>query len=147
MPVPTGCHDSPSRECGHGWAGSSIQAAPSFQTTGIFNGASFIAGPIAPNTSVAIKGNGLSATTGTWQVTGSTLPTAVNGVGVTVNGTAAPVSFASNTQVNFLDPSTMSAGLAQIQITNNGLTSATVTSTWILLRRRSSRYDQCTQRQ
>jgi hypothetical protein len=82
---------------------ASIQAAPSFAATGIQNGASFTAGPIAPNSWVAIKGNGMSATTGTWQVTGSTLPTAINGVGVTLNGTAVPVSFMSNTQVNFLE--------------------------------------------
>src|SRR5271170_1161314 len=67
---------------------ASIQAAPSFAASGIQNGASFIAGPIAPNTWVSIKGNGMSATTGTWQVTGSTLPTEVNGVAVTLNGTA-----------------------------------------------------------
>jgi len=106
---------------------ASIQAAPSFAATGIQNGASFIAGPIAPNTWVSIKGNGLSATTGTWQVTGSTLPTEVSGVGVTLNGTAVPVSFVSNTQVNFLVPSNVPTGPAQIQTTNNGLTSAAVT--------------------
>ncbi len=106
---------------------ASIQAAPSFQTTGIINGASFITAPIAPNTWGSIKGNGLSATTGTWQVTGNALPTAVNDVGVTINGTAVPVSFVSNTQVNFLVPSTVSTGPAQIQTTNNGLTSAAVT--------------------
>ena len=92
---------------------ASIQAAPSFQTTGILNGASFIAEPIAPNTWFTIKGNELSATTGNWDVTGSTLPTAVDGVGVTINGTAVPVSFVSNTQVNFLVPSTISTGPAQ----------------------------------
>ena len=106
---------------------ASIQAAPFFQTTGIQNGASFVAGPIAPNTWVSIKGNGLSSTTGTWQVTGSTLPTLVNGVGVTINGTAVPVSFVSNTQVNFLVPAGVSIGTARIQTTNNGLTSAPLT--------------------
>jgi uncharacterized protein (TIGR03118 family) len=107
---------------------ASIQAAPSFAVSGIQSGASFTAGPIAPNTWVALRGNGLSATTGTWQLTGSTLPTEVNGVGVTINGTAVPVSFVSNTQVNFLVPSTVSMGPAQIQTTNNGLTSAAVTA-------------------
>ena len=106
---------------------ASIQAAPFFVTLGVQNGASFIAGPIAPNTWVSIKGNGLSATTGTWQVTGSTLPTEVNGVGVILNGTAVPVSFVSNTQINFLVPASVSIGTAQIQTTNNGLTSAPVT--------------------
>jgi len=106
---------------------ASIQAEPFFVTVGIQNGASFIAGPIAPNTWVSIKGNGLSATTGNWQVTGSTLPTEVDGVGVAVNGTAVPVSFVSNSQVNFLVPAGVSIGTAQIQTTNNGLTSAPVT--------------------
>jgi uncharacterized protein (TIGR03118 family) len=105
---------------------ASIQAAPSFTLSGIQNGASSIAGPIAPNTWVQIKGNGLSATTGTWQVTSSTLPTEVNAVGVTVNGTAVPVSYVSNTQINFLVPSTISTGPAQVQTSNNGLTSAAV---------------------
>ena len=106
---------------------ASIQAAPSFVTSGVQSAASFLAGPIAPNTWVQIKGNELSTTTGTWQVTGSALPTEVNGAGVTINGTAVPVSFVSNSQVNFLVPSTVSTGPAQIQTTNNGLTSATVT--------------------
>jgi uncharacterized protein (TIGR03118 family) len=106
---------------------ASIQAAPYFATSAVQNGASFIAEPIAPNTWFSIKGNELSATTGNWQVTGSTLPTEVNGVGVTINGTAVPVSFVSNTQVNFLVPATLSPGTAQIQTTNNSLTSAAVT--------------------
>ena len=65
---------------------ASIQAIPSFATSGIINGGSALAGPLAPNTWAAVKGNGLSATTGTWIVTGSTLPTTLNGVSVTVNG-------------------------------------------------------------
>jgi uncharacterized protein (TIGR03437 family) len=106
---------------------ASIQAGPSFVTSGVQSGASFVAGPIAPNTWIQIKGNELSTTTGNWQVTGSTLPTQVNGVGVTINGTAVPVSFVSNTQVNFLVPATIATGVAQIQTTNNGLTSGPVT--------------------
>jgi uncharacterized protein (TIGR03118 family) len=106
---------------------ASIQAAPSFVTSGVQSAASFIAGPIAPNTWVQIEGSGLSATTSAWQVTGSTLPTEVNGVGVTINGAAVPVSFVSNTQVDFLVPVTLATGMAQIQTTNNGLISAAVT--------------------
>jgi len=106
---------------------ASIQAAPSFDTSGIANGATFTAGALAPNTWFTITGHGLSETTGSWQVTGSTLPTSVNGVGVTINGAAVPVSFVSNTQVNFLVPGTVSTGTAQVQTTNNGLTSAPVT--------------------
>src|SRR5580704_13709442 len=40
---------------------ASIQAAPSFTTSGIQNGASSITGPLAPNTWTQIRGNGLSA--------------------------------------------------------------------------------------
>ncbi len=112
----------------HGLLGS-IQAAPSFLTTGIVSGGSLVTGAIAPNQWVAIKGNGLSATTRTWQVTGTTLPTQVNGVGVTVNGEAAPVSFVSNTQINFLVPVDVQPGTAQILTTNNGLTSTPIQAT------------------
>jgi uncharacterized protein (TIGR03118 family) len=109
----------------HGLLGS-IQAAPTFLMSGIENAASSIAGPIAPNAWATIRGSGLSATSAAWTITGSTLPTQVNGVGVTVNGEAAPVNFVSNTQINFLVPADIQPGTAQIQATNNGLVSATI---------------------
>lgn len=108
---------------------ASIQAVPYFLTSGVGNGASGITGPIAPNAWVQVKGNGLSATTGTWTVTGSTLPTTLNNVSVTLNSAPVPINFVSNTQVNFLVPSTVTPGTAQIEITNDGLTSANVTAT------------------
>jgi len=47
---------------------------------------------------------------------------------VTVNGEAAPVSFVGNTQINVLVPADLQPGpTAQIQVTNNGLASATIT--------------------
>jgi uncharacterized protein (TIGR03118 family) len=105
----------------HGLLGS-IQAVPTFAVSGVQSAASLLPGPVAANEWVTIKGSGLSATTGVWQVSGATLPTQVNNVGVTVNGEAAPVSFVSSTQINFLVPTDIqSAGNAQIQVTNNGL--------------------------
>lgn len=112
----------------HGLFGS-IQAAPFFQTSGLENGASLVAGPIAPNSFAVIKGNGLSATVGNWVVTGTTLPTSTNGVSVQINGVAVPVSFVSSTQIVFLVPADTQLGTAQIQVINNGLTSATVQAT------------------
>ncbi len=50
----------------------------------------------------------------------------MNGIGVTVNGEAAPVSFVSNTQINFLVPADIQPGTAKVQTTNNGITSAVV---------------------
>jgi len=106
----------------HGLLGS-IQASPSFLTTGVLNDASLVAGPIAPNTWVAISGAGMSATSGT--ASGATLPTQLNGVGVTVNGEAAPLFTVGNTQLTFLVPTDITpGGNAQIQTTNNGLTSS-----------------------
>jgi uncharacterized protein (TIGR03118 family) len=115
----------------HGLYGS-IQPVPSFQVTGIQNAGSFLASDIAPNTWVALKGAALATLPGTWTVTGTTLPTTVGGVGVTVNGEAAPVSFVSNMQINFLVPSDISPGPVKIEATNNGLSSAFV-STNVLL--------------
>jgi uncharacterized protein (TIGR03118 family) len=109
----------------HGLLGS-IQGVPNFPVSGVQSAASFLAGPIAPNAWMMIRGNELSATSAQWQVSGNTLPTTVAGVSVTVNGEAAPVNFVSNTQINFLVPADIQPGTAQIVVTNNGLTSATV---------------------
>jgi uncharacterized protein (TIGR03118 family) len=110
----------------HGIFGS-VQAVPSFVPAGIQNAASFLPGPIAPNEWVTIMGSGLSATTGSWQFTGTKLPTQLNGVTVTVNNEPAPISFVSNTQINFLVPADISTGAnTPIQVTNNGLVSAPV---------------------
>jgi len=128
----------------HGLLGS-IQSAPTFQATGtlsfltftgnvsaqtgILNAASFASGSIAPNTWMTIKGADLSPVTATWQVSGTTLPTTLNNVGVTINGEPAYVSFIGNQQINFLTPADIQPGsTAQIVVTNNGLASAPVTS-------------------
>jgi uncharacterized protein (TIGR03437 family) len=115
----------------HGLLGS-IQPVPSFPVTGIQNAGSFLASDIAPNTWVALKGAALAPLPVTWTVTGSTLPTTVGGVGVTVNGEAAPVSFVSNTQINFLVPADIVPGTVRIETTNNGLDSALVSTTALL---------------
>ena len=114
----------------HGLLGS-IQAAPAFTTANLMNGASFSTA-LGPNTWVSIvKGGGLSATTRSWLATdfvGNNLPTQLNGVSVSINGNPAAVSYISPTQINFLTPPNLTSGTAQIQVTNNGLTSATVSA-------------------
>jgi hypothetical protein len=109
----------------HGLLGS-IQGPPEFTSAQILNGGSLLPGVLAPNTWMTIKGNALSATMGTWTVTGSALPTHVNGVSVTINGVNVPVSFVSNGQVNFLVPAGTPAGNAPVELTNNSLTSASI---------------------
>jgi len=112
----------------HGLFGS-IQPVPYFTAANIENAGSYVSGDIAANTWVALMGSALAPVPGNWSFAGTTLPTQVGGVGVTVNGEAAPVSYVSNTQINFLVPMDIAPGAVQIQTTNNGLTSATVQTT------------------
>ncbi len=108
----------------HGLLGS-ISPAPTVKTNGILNAASSLPGPIAPNEFVTISGNALSPVT----ATGTAGGTQLNGVGVTVNGQPAFVSFIGNTQINFLVPASVQLGPAQIVITDNGIASATISTT------------------
>ena len=112
----------------HGLFGS-IQAVPSFTSADVVNGADFSAS-VAANTWTSIIGGGLASTTRSWAATdftGSKLPIVIDGVGVTVNGEAAYISYVSPKQLNFLIPTDIAAGPAQIQVTNNGEISAAAT--------------------
>jgi uncharacterized protein (TIGR03118 family) len=112
----------------HGLFGS-IQGAPLLETSGVQNAASF-SGTIAPNTWVSIIGGALSPTTRSWQTSDfvqSKLPTQLDGVGVTVNGEAAFISYISPMQINFLVPTDVATGQAQIKVTNSNFSSAVVT--------------------
>ncbi len=115
----------------HGVLGS-IQAAPSFTSANLMNGASFSTA-LAPNTWVSIvKGGELATMTRGWATTdftGSTMPTILSGVSVQVNGAAVPISYISPTQLNFLTPANLSSGTVQITSANNGLNSAAVSAT------------------
>lgn len=92
------------------------------------NGASFQPG-VAPNTWVSILGASLAATTRTWQAgdfAGGRLPTTLDGVSVTVNGKPAYVGYVSPKQLNILIPVDNTTGPVPVQVSNNGLTSASV---------------------
>jgi uncharacterized protein (TIGR03437 family) len=81
---------------------------------------------IAPNTWVAIKGTGLAVTTRTWETSdfvGNQLPTSIDGVSVTMNGTNVYVEYVSGTQLNVLIPPDMPSGPAQVQVSINGVAS------------------------
>lgn len=132
----------------HGLLGS-IQPAPVFQATGnltfltfnnpalsvptgILNGGSLVASPLAPNTWMTIKGADLSPTTGLWQVTGTTLPTSLSNVSVTIDGEPAFVEFIGNQQINFLTPSDLQPGSTpKVVVTSNGLASTPVATSVI----------------
>jgi len=85
---------------------------------------------IAPNTWVEIKGANLapSGDSRTWQSSdfvNNQMPVQLDGVSVTVNSQPAYVYYISPTQVNILTPPAPLSGSVPVQITNNGIVSAT----------------------
>jgi len=114
----------------HGLLGR-LQAAPVLTATDAVNGASFLPA-IAPNTWVTITGGNLSGTTRVWDsddIVNSALPTDIDSVSVTVNGTYAYVEYVSPGQLNVLLPVGLASGQAQVETYNFGLASATVAVT------------------
>jgi uncharacterized protein (TIGR03437 family) len=87
---------------------------------------------IAPNTWVEVKGLNL-APAGDSRIWGGSdfannkMPTALDGVSVTVNGKAAYVYYVSPTQINILTPPDAMQGAVQVVVTNNGAASALFT--------------------
>jgi uncharacterized protein (TIGR03437 family) len=84
---------------------------------------------IAPNTWVAVKGSGLapSGDSRTWlssDFVNSQMPTALDGVSVTMNGENAYVYYISATQLNILTPPDLSPGQVQVLVVQGSQTSA-----------------------
>lgn len=93
------------------------------------NGASFQT-PLALNTWASVLGGGLAFSSRSWAATdlsGVNLPTTIDGVSVSVNGSPAAISYVGPSQVDFLIPENAAQGSAQIQVINNGQASATAT--------------------
>ncbi len=85
----------------------------------VVNGASFRPG-IASATWITIFGTNLSQTTRLWtnsDFVSDNLPTQLDGVSATVNGSPAYVSYVSPTQVNVLVPDDGTVGQVQVQLT------------------------------
>ncbi|MBZ5605034.1 MAG: IPT/TIG domain-containing protein [Acidobacteriia bacterium] len=88
---------------------------------------------IAPNTWVLIKGSNLAKAgdSRTWlgsDFVNDQMPTQLDGVSVTVNGKPAFVYYISPAQLNILTPPDAISGSVQIQVANNGATSANFTA-------------------
>jgi uncharacterized protein (TIGR03437 family) len=85
---------------------------------------------IAPNTWVEIKGSNLgpAGDTRIWQnsdFVNNQMPTSLDGVSVTVNGQPAYVYYISPTQVNILTSPNAISGSVPVQVSDNGVISAT----------------------
>ena len=84
---------------------------------------------ISPNSWVEIKGSNLapSGDTRIWQspdFVNNQMPTSLDGVSATVNGVPAYVYYISPTQVNILTPPNAISGSVPVEVTENGVVSA-----------------------
>lgn len=98
--------------------------------TGVSNAGSFQPG-FASATWVSIFGTNLSQVTYTWQASdfvNGQLPTTLQEVSVTVNGTPAYVEYVSPTQINVLAPDGLTAGNVEVQVTTNSQVSGAFTA-------------------
>jgi uncharacterized protein (TIGR03437 family) len=94
--------------------GLPAQAAPPIIAPGgIVNAASYVAGPIVAGSLTAIFGVGLASSTASSP--GTPLPSTLNNVSVTMNGTAVPLLFVSPSQINAQVPWSLS-GTSQVQV-------------------------------
>jgi len=116
----------------HGLLGS-LQAAPVLQTANpVENGGSFLPGGIAEYTWISVFGSNMSSTTRSWQaadIPNGKLPTQLDGVGVTVDGKPAYISYISPTQINALVAADFTLGPVQVSTTNQTLASGTTSAT------------------
>lgn len=101
--------------------------------TSVVQGATFQAQPgIVPGSWVTIYGTNLSTATRTWwpdEFIGSTLPTEIDHVIVTIDGKNAPVYFVSPGQLDVQAPTDSATGAVKVTVTRDGTTSAPFAAT------------------
>ncbi|HEX5228989.1 MAG TPA: hypothetical protein VFW44_14825 [Bryobacteraceae bacterium] len=107
-------------------ASTSSGSGPVIDATKIFNAGSYapVTYPVAPGEAVTLFGTNLASAPQSGSVP---LPRSLGGVSISVNGRAAPISFVSPTQVNFLIPFALTQSYATIQLTSNGVAANPVT--------------------
>ncbi len=114
-------------------SGGATVIPPALDSSSLANGATYVAGGLVPGSWAQVKGSTISSVTRIWNNAdfvglGSGLPTALNGVSVTVNGKPAAVYYISPTQVSFQVPEGVN-GQVTVQVKRNGVVSNTVTGT------------------
>lgn len=97
--------------------------APCYTEAGIVNGASFVAGSLAPNTLASIYGSDLAWTPRPLvaeDILGGRLPVSLGGVTVHVGAYQAPLYYVSPTQINVLIPANLRPGEHVIRVVRDG---------------------------
>ena len=105
-------------------------AAPAIVVTDVVNGASYLPA-IAPNTWITVRGTLLSDTTRPWtgdDFQNGKLPTALDGVSVSIDGIPAYVAYVSPTQINALSPLDSARGSVPVTVRNGHGSSAPVSA-------------------
>ena len=97
-------------------------AGPQISLAGIINAASSQSGGIAPNEFISLMGTGLGPATGG----GSAMTLQIAGTSVSIGGTPAYLTYASNRQINALVPFGVSGSSTTIQVRYNGVAGNTV---------------------
>jgi uncharacterized protein (TIGR03437 family) len=107
-----------------------IAALPAFPQVPVSilveNAANYSRDALPPGTWAVISGLRLSNSTRGWKTSdftngGTSLPTQLDGVSVSVNGKPAFLSYVSPTQINILTPVDTATGNVTVQVNNNGL--------------------------
>jgi uncharacterized protein (TIGR03437 family) len=97
--------------------------SPGGSAVSVANAASGDSSGVAPGSIVAIYGAGLATSTAT--ASSFPIPATLGDAGVTVNGIAAPILYASPTQINAQIPFEVSAGAASVSVSVNGAVAMT----------------------
>jgi uncharacterized protein (TIGR03437 family) len=99
--------------------------------TDVLNGATNLSGGVVAGSWVTVKGTNFSSVTTDWSksdFSSGNLPTSLGSTQVIINGVPAAMYFINPTQANVQAPSSVTPnGPVTIQVTNNGVTSQTVT--------------------
>lgn len=109
---------------------SATATDPSYTAAGIVNAATQSAGVLAPNTIASIYGTNLAWSTQpvtAGDLDGGTLPTALGGVSVYVNGLLSNLFFVSPGQINFLIPYDIVGSSAVVFVERQGVAGPYVT--------------------
>lgn len=104
-------------------------SSPSYTLQGLVNAATQTASALAPNTIVTLYGTNLAFTTHAvtpGELRGGVLPNVLDGVTVYVGGFAANLLYISPTQINFLIPYELTAGMVNVAVARQGLAGPTL---------------------
>jgi uncharacterized protein (TIGR03437 family) len=94
-----------------------LLGSPAIASGGVVNAASYQAGPVAPGSLIALFGQNMAQTVATASYP---LPTTLAGSSLTINGVAAPLYYASPTQINAQVPFATASGTATAVLTVGG---------------------------